>query len=432
MSEHTVIDLDYGGATLPLRVPAEWLGEVVGLPHTPPAADGAKLVGDAMERPIGCLRLGEQARPGMKVAIVFDDLTRKTPVALIAPLVLDELRRGGVAADDITFVAALGTHRAMSGEEHIARLGADIVGGYRIENSIADAAERFVYLGEASNGLPAHVNRTVAEADLRVAIGQVTPHMEAGYGGGCKIILPGVCNRETVTRFHHHGLAVEANVLADGEAPIRRVLEEFVQDKVPLHFIVNAVVGADGSVAACVAGDQIQAFREGVRHCDRAYGVAVGRRYPVVVSNAFPYEIDLWQGSKGVYSADKVVEPGGTLILLAYCREGHSTYRAYPGFCAEDPRRLKARIEAGAIPAAEKNEAIAAVVIGYRLANWNFSVVSQGLAQEEVEIMGASYFETLEEAVAAAVGKLPETARGDALAVLTHGGQTIPRLPPSR
>lgn len=427
MDDQTVIDLDYGGEKLSFHIPTAWLGQVIGSPETSAVSDEAALIREALGQPIGCPPLRDQAEPGMKVAIIFDDGTRKTPVRLMVPPILEELDESGVSAHDITFVAALGTHRPMDQGELVAKLGPDIVRRYRIVNSPADDEESFVYLGEAGNGLPAHVKKPVVEADLRIGVGQITPHTEAGYGGGCKIILPGVCNRETVTKFHHHGLSVEANVLATDDAVIRKVLEDFVQDKVPLHYIVNAVIALDGSLVACVAGHQIEAFREGTKHCDRAYGATVTRRYPVVVSNAYPYDIDWWQGTKGIYSGDKILEPGGTLVLLAYAREGHGIYRAYPGYCGEDPRALKARIEAGAIPPAELNEAIAAVVVGYRLANWDFSVVSHGLKRPEVEITGARYFETLEDAVAHAVDKLPEEQRGNSVAVLTHGGQTIPR-----
>ena len=50
------------------------------------------------------------------------------------------------------------------------------------------------------------VFRPVAEADLRILIGSVLPHLQAGFGGGYKLIFPGTSHRTTLGALHRQGL----------------------------------------------------------------------------------------------------------------------------------------------------------------------------------------------------------------------------------
>jgi nickel-dependent lactate racemase len=51
-------------------------------------------------------------------------------------------------------------------------------------------------------GIPVRVFRPVASADLRVLIGSVLPHLQAGFGGGWKLIFPGTSHRSTLGALH--------------------------------------------------------------------------------------------------------------------------------------------------------------------------------------------------------------------------------------
>jgi len=110
--------------------------------------------------------------------------------------------RCGCEKSDIVFVIAPGTHRPMTPAEISAKLGAQIAEQYEVVNVPAWDDDQMVYMGMSSSGIPAWVNRRVVEADVRIGIGMITPHMDAGFSGGSKIILPGVCSEKTVDSFH--------------------------------------------------------------------------------------------------------------------------------------------------------------------------------------------------------------------------------------
>jgi nickel-dependent lactate racemase len=127
---------------------------------------------------------------GKKTLILVDDGTRSTPQALILPILLDELNAAGVADGDISIMVALGTHRRMNRDELMA------VG------NLSQRPEDFVDLGVTPLGIPIHVSRQYLESEVSIAVGNIIPHMYAGWAGGAKMVQPGVTSAVTTGRTH--------------------------------------------------------------------------------------------------------------------------------------------------------------------------------------------------------------------------------------
>jgi nickel-dependent lactate racemase len=106
------------------------------------------------------------------------------------PVVLGKLAEIGVPDRNIKVVIARGTHRRLSPSDMEAKVGKEAVGRFEVKNHEND--KDLVHLGESKKGTPVWINRTVVEADVRIEIGNVCAHPVAGYGGGAKIIVPGV------------------------------------------------------------------------------------------------------------------------------------------------------------------------------------------------------------------------------------------------
>ncbi|HBQ63691.1 MAG TPA: hypothetical protein DD727_01935, partial [Clostridiales bacterium] len=165
----------------------------------------------ALASPIALPPLAGLAKGGQKVAIVVDDYSRPTPTHLMLPLLFEELQAVGVRDEDITIVFAYGTHRFHTLEEKIKLLGGDrpeegeaILRKYRVWDHDCRDEANLRYLGKTSRGTPVHINRFVAEADLRILTGLIKPHSAAGYTGGGKAILPGVSSRQTIISDHNY------------------------------------------------------------------------------------------------------------------------------------------------------------------------------------------------------------------------------------
>jgi nickel-dependent lactate racemase len=138
MSEQRMT-LPWGKEEIALDLPEGWrLNGVLEPSSRPGVDDPVEAVRGSVESPIGSPRLCDMIEEGMQVTVVIDDLSRPTPVDLILPTVLEELRRGGVRQEEITLVTALGVHRPMTEEEMAARVGGDLLRGLRWENHDCD------------------------------------------------------------------------------------------------------------------------------------------------------------------------------------------------------------------------------------------------------------------------------------------------------
>jgi nickel-dependent lactate racemase len=199
------IKLPWGKETTALNLPGDWQIEAILEPAKVPVVnDASGEVTRSLKNPIGSQRISELARKGMKVALVIDDDSRPTPVGVIAPAVIGELKAAGVGLSDITVVPALGVHRPMQDDEIIKRLGPVARDGIKWENHNCDEPDKLSYLGTTKRGTPVVLNRTVAQADLVISIGCIEPHIIASFGGGYKNLVPGVAGRQTIA--HNHAL----------------------------------------------------------------------------------------------------------------------------------------------------------------------------------------------------------------------------------
>lgn len=415
------ITLPFGNGELVVTIEDKVLGEVVSPRAVQAVPDLAAAIEQALEQPIGTRRLEEIVNPRQRVAIVIDDITRETPTARILPHILARILRARVARSNIRIVIALGTHRVLTDDEVRFKVGEDIAREFGIVNVSCRDETQMVYRGVSANGIPARVNRAVAEADVRIGIGSILPHTDAGFGGGAKIILPGVCSEKTVDAFHARCAAFTTNQLGIVESAIRRDLEEFVADRVGLDFIFNVILTREGDVYQCVAGHYREAHRAGVRFAQHVYGARVAKQYPLVIANAHPFEIDLWQSSKGLWAGEPMVRNGGTLLLVTPCPEGIGVHPRFADYMRQGPDALQAELDEGR--AEDPNASAGAIQIGRMKRRIRFGVISPGLSRHDAARMDFLYYDSIADAIRST---LPDTAEAGAVGLLTHGGFTIP------
>ena len=189
----------YGDVDLTLAFPAGW--EV----HMLPPRDAPKLDAAAIEaafaNPIGTRRIAELARGKRSAAIVVDDVSRPTPAAQLIPYVLRELAEAGVPKGEIRFVVGGGSHRPQSQEELEKKLGAGVVAEY-FTTTHDCMAGNLRGLGNLPDGTPLYFHPVVADAEFKMTVGGIYPHGAVGFGGGSKLILPGVSGFATMFHFH--------------------------------------------------------------------------------------------------------------------------------------------------------------------------------------------------------------------------------------
>lgn len=317
----TEFELRYGKSTLRIRLPERNLCGVL-VPREPELPQSEEdEIEHALDHPAGCQPLTALVRPGMKITIMVSDITRPCPTHKLLPPVVRRLSQSGVRDEDITVVFGLGIHRGQTEEEKRALVGDDMYRRLRCVDSTE--AGGFVFVGTTSRGTPVEVCIPVVECDFLIGIGNVEYHYFAGYSGGAKAILPAACSRRTVEANHAMQLMPGAVSGRFEDNPVRQDMEE-AADLVGLDFILNVVLDENKRIVKAVSGNPRQAHAVARTVVDSIYGVKICKRADIVLASAggFPKDVNLYQAQKALDNAALAVKDGGTIILLAECREG--------------------------------------------------------------------------------------------------------------
>ncbi|HQE93319.1 MAG TPA: nickel-dependent lactate racemase [Anaerolineae bacterium] len=294
--------------------------------HRAPGAlpDQATVVDAALDHPGGTEKLEDLLAPEDRVVIIVDDITRPTPTAKILPVILARLAQVGIPDKAVLIFMALGTHRPMTRDELRVKLGDDVLTRYRVINRDYRDGD-FVDLGTTASGIPIEVNREIINADFRIAIGNIVPHITSGWGGGSKIILPGVCSQKTVDRMHYAACLMQPvlDVLGvrDNQA---RVEMDDIAGKIGLDFIVNTVLDENQRMVGVFAGHYVAAHRAAVALAQEVMVVPIPKLADIVIASAYPCHFDYWQGIKPYVFTHLAVREGGVLIFLLDGSEGLS------------------------------------------------------------------------------------------------------------
>lgn len=380
--------------------------------------DAAAIVTQAMAHPVGTPRLRDIVQPGQQVVIVTSDITRPCPTHILLPIVLEELREAGCDMDDVRLVFGLGTHRHHTRAEQATLIGKSLFD--QIECVDSDPTD-VIRLGTTRRGTPVEVFRSVVEADVRVCLGVVEFHYFAGYSGGAKALVPGVCSQATIQANHAMMLEPGARAGQLVGNPVREDLEEAAA-MIGADFILNVVLGPAKSVLFASAGDVTEVHRTCCTYLDERSKVSLESRVDVVVVSAggWPKDINLYQSQKALDNAAAAVCPGGVIILLAECGEGfgHPVFEAWLTG-GQTPDELMERIRENFVLGGHKAAAIAAV-----LKRASVYLVS-ALSPELVRRCGFTPFVTVEEALEAALAQVGPGAR---LLLMPYGGSILPTV----
>lgn len=281
---------------------------------------GMEEVRRAMQDPIGTASLASLVKPGEKIVIITSDVTRPLPTAIVLPPVLDEIVAAGCSLDDVCVVFALGNHRKHSPEEKKKLLGD---ANYQRVKCLDLDTNDCVALGFTRQGTPVEIFRPVVEADRVIALGNVEYHYFAGYSGGAKAIMPGVSTHNAIQA--NHSMMVRDTAIAgkiEGN-PVRQDIDS-VTEFVRLDFIVNVVLDEKKQIIKAFAGHYIEAHRAACAFLDGLYKIKLNAQADIVVVSAggYPKDINLYQAQKALDNARHACKDGGTIILVASCREG--------------------------------------------------------------------------------------------------------------
>ncbi|MFW6126481.1 MAG: lactate racemase domain-containing protein, partial [Chloroflexota bacterium] len=253
----------YGDTQLEIDFPESWdVTECRMQGHDAPALSDEG-IRKAFQNPIGTGTIRELARGKSQVAILFDDMSRATPTATLIPYVLEELAAAGIPDDNIRFIAAIGAHGSMNGIDFRKKLGDEVMARFLVYNH--NPYENCTPLGSTSRCTPVAVNAEFMSCDLKIGLGSIVPHPYSGYGGGSKIVLPGVAAMETIDANHTRLMGSRTVGLGKHEGNILKQDMDEAARMAGLDVKIDALLNLKREVTALFVGDPIAEHNEGVK-----------------------------------------------------------------------------------------------------------------------------------------------------------------------
>lgn len=283
--------------------------------------------------------LAPHSLAGCRIAVVVADKTRLCAYDRYLPVLLDRIEARGAKPADITLYIAYGTHQAQSDTESRAAYGA-IFAHYRFVHHDCTDASLFQDFGRTSRGTPVRLRKDILAADYTITFGAISHHYFAGYGGGRKLIFPGLGEQDAIYRNHRLFLNPQQGALCtdcrsgclDGN-PLAEDLVE-IEGHRPVDLAIHGILDSHGEVCRLMVGRGMAHFRKACDvHGDNCEITADTGYHTVVAScGGYPKDINFIQAHKAIQHASAFVNDGGTLIIFAQCRDGVGSSTFLPWF----------------------------------------------------------------------------------------------------
>jgi len=372
---------------------------------------GLQLVEEAMANPIDSAPLRELAQGKKTATIIISDHTRPVPSRDILPPMLRELREGNPDIA-ITLLVATGFHRGTTQAELVEKLGEEIASQETIRVHDAFDPDSNVELGVLPSGAPLVIDRAAVETDLLVSEGFIEPHFFAGFSGGRKSVLPGVCDKVTVLGNHCGAFIADPCArtgVLEGN-PLHRDMVAAAR-MAKLAFIVNVVIDEDKKTVAAFAGNFESAHIKGAEFLRGYCQVKAVPGDIVVTSNGgAPLDQNIYQCVKGLTAAEASAREGAVLIMCAGLADGtggEGFYRSLRD--CESPAahfaQCVATPQAETIPDQWESQILSRILMKHKVI-----FVSRPEMKQIVEDMKMSWCATLEDALAQAKAEKGENA----------------------
>lgn len=421
--------LPYGDESISVDLDEKSIIGVLTSKSLPSIGNLKETMSDTMKNPVGTKPLNEIVKPGERICIIVGDMTRLwVRHDLFLPYLFNELNEAGIKDEDIFIVSATGAHRNQSDEEHRMIVGDEVFNRVKVYDHDSKDKKNLVYLGTTSRGTPVWINRMVHEADRIIVTGGVVHHFLAGYGGGKKAILPGVCGYETIMANHklsldRSGSGADPRVCA-GRLKGNPLSEDMIEATNMTHvdFSVNVVINDDGYIGYVSCGDMVLAHEKPAGVVDEYFSVPIKEYADLVIASCggYPKDINLYQTYKTIYNSRRAVKDGGVVIILSESREGIGNDKFLSIFTDYPDRRSR--------EAHLKDNYDIASFEGYTVSLWEENVdfvVISSIDDKEIKSMGLIPAHSMDEALEYAYQKLGKNPQAY---IMPHGSTTFPVL----
>ena len=421
-----MLQLAFGSGVQRAVLPQDWQVSTLGSAPFHAGASERSIIEQALSSPVAGPALTDFVSPTNSILILVSDKTRRCRSELFLPVLLERLADAGIPDEHIALLFATGTHPTQSEEERRSLVGDAVYDRYRVYEHDARDPGYCVLVGTTEAGTEIRINRLVAAADRVIATGTIVHHYFAGFGGGAKLFVPGVCAYETAVANHRRTITSDGRFhpgCGDGITEGNPVISDIVDALrfMPPTWYFAALLDEHGRIADALCGDLLPTHEEGCRRVDARFRVEVDEPYDLVIvsTGGYPKDINFIQSHKSLHHAAYVTREGGSILLVAECREAMGNDALLPWFDIQDDDEFRR-----ALLERYRMNAHTALTMREKARRFHIHAVT-AMDSALVQRLGMRGHETLQ----AAVDKLDRDLAGGArVLVIENGSLYVPRL----
>jgi nickel-dependent lactate racemase len=282
----------------------------------------------------------ERLNPDLSdITIVVGDKTRLCGYPEYLPVLIDTLKNAGADPGRMTLFIAYGTHAPQTDKECLEAYG-DVYQNVRFVHHDCTDDKCFVNSGTTSRGTSMLIRRDIVETGFLITFGAISHHYFAGYGGGRKLIFPGLGQKASIYQNHGLFLDQERQTLSPycqsgvlDKNPLAEDLAEFEAFR-PADLAVHGILDSKGQVCDLLPGFGTDHFRKACVAHGKNCEINTAHEYDLVITSCggYPKDINFIQSHKAIEHASKFVRNDGMLIVLAECQDGVGSKTFLPWF----------------------------------------------------------------------------------------------------
>lgn len=353
----------------------------------------------AIQKPIGVAKnpLNKNLQD-RNISIVISDSFRYTGLEQFISPLLKLLLTSGCKPENLKFLVACGSHRPPTETELQSILTPQVFNNFKEQIFIPDPKDlsQYNYLGTTKQGTPVYVYKEVMESDFLILTGTILFHYFAGFGGGRKLIVPGLSALPTIQ--HNHALSIHPTRCEihpdvkigrlDGNPVAEDLLEATLMTKKNI-FIINTVLSPAKKILNMFCGDLIEAHKAGADFARDIYSVNIPQTADIVIASAGDSK-NFLQSHKALVNAWQArKKPYGKIIFIAPCPEGLGGFQFKEWLKIRDPEKLVAHLR--------KNGEVNGQTVISTLEKSPHTYFLTEMDKETVSLLGGEKIETIEE-----------------------------------
>jgi lactate racemase len=326
---------------LELEIPEQNLLAAIYPEEPGPVPSATEAARKALVAPTSGPSFAELLSGAGSVAVIIDNQFRPTPASKLLPPVLDAIEAAGVDACLITANGKVFPLSESDIEQKVGRENLDRMEklGIPLFQNEPRNANAYAYVGVSSRGTPVWIHNEVARRDVKIAIGQAQAN-HWGYGGGGKLIMPGVSADETIESNHCNFVPSPQTHYGALAGPMRSDIDE-IATMAGLDATMNVLLDTRGRVIELNFGPHPSSHRLAIERFNEIYAyenpVQDKGQADIAICGVFaPTDHLFFHTGWGCMSADFVLKDGGTLIYCSPSPGVHTEVGDFPGLALMD------------------------------------------------------------------------------------------------